>query len=63
MIPVAIGISVFAYLLREPIILILFTEKFMPMEKLSAWQFVGNIAKVSLAWLLGYLVVTYQNNM
>ncbi len=56
MIPVAIGISVFAYLLREPIILILFTEKFMPMEKLFAWQFVGNIVKVA-AWLLGYLVV------
>lgn len=56
MIPVAIGISVFAYLLREPIILILFTEKFMPMEKLFAWQFVGNVIKVA-AWLLGYLVV------
>lgn len=56
MIPVAIGISVFAYFLREPIILILFTEKFMPMEELFAWQFVGNVIKVA-AWLLGYLVV------
>lgn len=56
MIPVAISISLFAYLLREPIILILFTEKFMPMEELFAWQFVGNVIKVA-AWLLGYLVV------
>jgi polysaccharide transporter, PST family len=42
--------------LREPIILILFTEKFIPMEELFVWQFFGNVIKVA-AWLLGYLVV------
>lgn len=56
MIPVVMAISLFAYLLREPIILILFTDKFMPMEELFAWQFIGNVVKVA-AWLLGYLVV------
>ena len=56
MMPIAMGISLFAYLLREPIILILFTEQFMPMQELFAWQFVGNVIKVA-AWLLGYLVV------
>lgn len=56
MIPVVMGISLFAYLLREPIVLILFTDKFMPMKELFAWQFIGNVIKVA-AWLLGYLVV------
>ena len=56
MMPMAIGISLFAYFLREPIILILFTDKFMPMQELFAWQFIGNVIKVA-AWLLGYLVV------
>lgn len=56
MIPITISISLFAYLLREPIILTLFTEKFMPMKELFSWQFIGNVIKVA-AWLLGYLVV------
>lgn len=56
MMPVAIAISLLAYILREPIILILFTEQFMPMKDLFAWQFIGNIIKVA-AWLLGYLIV------
>lgn len=56
MIPIVVVISLFAYLLREPIILILFTDKFMPMQELFAWQFIGNVIKVA-AWLLGYLVV------
>lgn len=56
MIPIVMAISLSAYLLREPIILILFTDKFMPMEELFAWQFIGNVIKIA-AWLLGYLVV------
>lgn len=56
MMPIVMSISLFAYLFREPIVLILFTEKFMPMKELFAWQFIGNVIKVA-AWLLGYLVV------
>jgi polysaccharide transporter, PST family len=55
-IPVAIVISLFLYFLREPIILALFTEEFMPMEVLFAWQLFGGVIKAA-AWLLGYLVV------
>ncbi|PHS33602.1 MAG: hypothetical protein COA95_01120 [Methylophaga sp.] len=56
MMPVVIIISLSVYILREPIILILYTEQFMPMKDLFAWQFIGNIIKVA-AWLLGYLMV------
>jgi PST family polysaccharide transporter len=56
MMPISIVISLCAYLFKQPIILILFTESFMPMEGLFLWQFAGTIIKVS-AWLLGYLVV------
>lgn len=56
MIPIAFLISLFAYLFREPIILILYTDRFMPMEELFAWQFIGNVIKVA-GWLIGYLIV------
>jgi O-antigen/teichoic acid export membrane protein len=44
------------YLLRDPIILVLFTPDFLPARELFAAQLIGDILKVS-AWLLSYLMV------
>lgn len=56
LVPVTIMVSSIIYLLKDEIILLLFTEEFIPMESLFLWQMVGNVIKVS-GWLIGYLVV------
>lgn len=54
--PVIAAISLGVYLMRRPIILLLFSPRFMPMEQLFLWQFVGDLVKI-LGWLLGYVAL------
>lgn len=55
-IPVAFIFSIAAYVLRIFIIKILFTDSFLPIENLFAWQVVGDFLKVT-SWLLAYVVL------
>ncbi len=55
-IPIAIGISICIYLLRDTIIVFLYSKEFMLMEPLFLWQMVGNVIKVC-GWLFGYVLV------
>ncbi|MFP3019097.1 MAG: lipid III flippase WzxE [Arsenophonus sp.] len=52
---VAIG-SFTIWLLRDLVILLLFSDKFMKMRDLFAWQLTGDIFKVG-AYVFGYLVI------
>lgn len=49
--------SLMVYLLRDWIILILFTESFIPMRDLFIWQMIGDTLKIG-SWLLGYLMIS-----
>lgn len=51
-----IVVSSAVYLLREWIILLLYSAEFLAMEKLFFWQLLGDICKV-LAYIFGYLIV------
>lgn len=51
-----IAISFIIYLLRDWIILILYSKEFAPMEALFKWQLSGDVFKV-LAYIFGYLIV------
>lgn len=44
------------YLLRESILLILYSEKFLPAAPLFAWQIAGDMLKIS-SWVLSYMLV------
>lgn len=55
-VPVAFLFSVMAYFLRVFIIKFLFTDSFLPIEELFAWQVVGDFLKVT-SWLLAYVVL------
>lgn len=55
-VPVTIVGALAMFLLRDLIILLLFTPDFAPMRDLFGWQMVGDVLKVS-AWLLGYLLI------
>ncbi len=54
--PIVIVMSIFIFLLKEYIILIAFSNKFMPMMELFAWQLTGDIIKIA-SWLLAYLML------
>ncbi len=56
LLPVTIFLGGIIYFFRETIIFILFTDAFMPMEKLFAYQILGDIFKIS-SWILAYLMV------
>jgi len=45
------------FLLKDFIILALFTEKFSPMKELFFWQLIGDIIR-TCAWILSYLIVS-----
>ncbi|MFT5759448.1 MAG: PST family polysaccharide transporter [Alteromonadaceae bacterium] len=55
-IPVAASIALALFLLRDYVILILYTDEFYPMRELFLWQMVGNVIK-ACAWLFGYVLV------
>jgi PST family polysaccharide transporter len=46
----------FIYFLRFFVIRLVFSEEFLPMENLFAWQLTGDIFKIS-SWLLAFLMV------
>ena len=54
--PIVILVSFMIFFLREYLIYIAFSEKFMPMMELFAWQLIGDVIKIA-SWLLGYLLV------
>lgn len=54
--PVTAACSLIIYLLRDFIVLVLFTEDFVPMESLFAWQMVGDTLKIG-SWILSYIML------
>lgn len=54
--PIAVVCGLTIYLLRNFIILLLFTDQFLPIRDLFAWQMVGDTLKIG-SWLLGYLLL------
>ncbi|MCT7612958.1 O-antigen translocase [Aliarcobacter butzleri] len=55
-IPIIIFMSLIIYFLKEYVILIAFSDKFMPMMELFKWQLIGDIIKIA-SWLLAYLML------
>lgn len=54
--PTMTACSLFVYLLREPIVRLLYTDKFLPMTDLFFPQLAGDFFKL-FSWLLGYITV------
>lgn len=54
--PTAALTGIIIYLLRETVIEILFTKEFYGMEKLFAWQMVGDTLKIG-SWVMAYLML------
>ena len=54
--PVTIAMAFGIYVLRDYIILILFTPKFMPMKELFLFQLIGDVLKIT-SWLLAFLML------
>ncbi|MBH0011580.1 O-antigen translocase [Pseudoalteromonas sp. NZS100_1] len=55
-VPITITISLIMYLLRDLIIMLLYSSEFSAMRDLFFWQLVGNSIKVC-GWLFGYVLV------
>ena len=55
-IPISLLISLVMYVLRDVIIMVLYTSEFIGMRDLFFWQLVGNSIKVC-GWLYGYVLV------
>lgn len=55
-IPIVIFTALIIYLLKEYVILIAFSDKFMPMIELFKWQLIGDVIKIA-SWLLSYLML------
>jgi len=54
--PIVVITSILIFLLKEYIIIIVFSDKFMPMIELFTWQLIGDVIKI-VSWLLGYLLI------
>lgn len=54
--PLLVVISFTIYLLRDFIIFLLFSPDFQPMERLFAWQLIGDTIKMA-SWLLAYVLL------
>lgn len=54
--PVAAACGLVIYLLRDLIILVLFTENFVEMEALFGWQMVGDTLKIG-SWILAFVML------
>lgn len=55
-IPIVTIMSLFIFLVREYIILIAFSDEFIPMMELFLWQLIGDVIKIA-SWLLAYLML------
>ena len=49
-------LSLFIFLLRDHVIIILFTEQFIPMRELFGYQMIGDVVKIA-SWLFSYVFV------
>jgi PST family polysaccharide transporter len=56
LLPVVLAMAIMIYLLREFIVIILFTREFMPMADLFTFQLTGDVLKIA-SWLLSFLMV------
>jgi PST family polysaccharide transporter len=56
LLPIAAVSALLIYLLREPITRILFSDAFLPMTELFAFQLVGDVFKVG-SWMLAHLML------
>jgi len=56
LLPITLIMASCIYLLREYIVLILFTPKFMPMTNLFLFQLIGDVLKIT-AWLMSFLML------
>ncbi|MGF1761313.1 O-antigen translocase [Photobacterium sagamiensis] len=54
--PVSIIGALLLFVLRDFIVLLLYTEDFLPIGDMLPWQLFGNVVK-SVSWLLGYILV------
>ncbi|MGP1930747.1 MAG: lipid III flippase WzxE [Arsenophonus sp. ET-YP4-MAG3] len=54
--PIIIIVSIIIWLLRDFIILLIFSDKFILMRNLFAWQLIGDVLKIS-SYIFGYLVI------
>ncbi len=54
-VPVTIFCAALMYVLRDFIIITLFTSDFLPMRDLFGWQMIGDVLKIS-SWILGYVL-------
>ncbi|WP_252009435.1 O-antigen translocase [Ferrimonas sp. SCSIO 43195] len=54
--PIAILSSLVLYVLKDYVILILYTPEFLPIGEMLPWQLAGNTIK-SVSWLFGYILV------
>jgi PST family polysaccharide transporter len=54
--PVSAGCGLIIYMLRDFIVLVLFTAEFSHMEVLFGWQMIGDTLKIC-SWLLGYILI------
>lgn len=55
--PLALIGGLTIYLLRDFIIQLLFTDSFLPMEKLFLWQMIGDSLKIG-SWILAFLILS-----
>lgn len=56
LLPITIAMACGIYVLRDYIILILFTSKFIPIKELFLFQLVGDVLKIT-SWLLAFLML------
>lgn len=54
--PIVLLMGGAVYLLREPLLLLLYSEKFLPAAPLIAWQITGDMLKIA-SWVLSYMLV------
>ena len=54
--PVAAFSGLVIYLLRDFIVIVLFTQDFLPMRDLFAWQMIGDTLKIG-SWILAYIML------
>ncbi|MBJ9950987.1 O-antigen translocase [Acinetobacter bereziniae] len=55
--PIVIGMSLVIFFFKELIVKVLFTDKFMPMLDLLAWQLTGDVIKVG-SWIISYMMLS-----
>jgi len=54
--PIVLVMAAMIFLLKEYVILIAFSDSFMPMIDLFLWQLIGDVIKIA-SWLLGFITI------